>query len=113
MLPYYDADTGCSQGVLKGCSRHVLLFLSSEDSKSANNTYVSIFFMPFCLVSSRLWFVSIFVLGKFLTEILLFHKQIIGPSGDQNIDRVGKNLTNEIAPPGQYLFSRKSFLLLL
>lgn len=57
-----------------------------------------------CLVSSSL----IFVLCKFLTEILLFHKQIIESSGDQNIDIVDKSLTNEIAVPGQYLFSRDS-----
>lgn len=57
-----------------------------------------------CLVSSSL----IFVLCKFLTEILLFHKQIIESSGDQNIDIVDKSLTNEKAVPGQYLFSRDS-----
>lgn len=56
--------------------------------------------MPFCVASSTLWFMSLFVLGKFLTGILLFYKQTIGSSGDQNSDIVGKNLPNEIAPPG-------------
>lgn len=69
--------------------------------------------MPFCVASSSLWFMSLFVLGKFLTGILLFYKQTIGSSGDQNSDIVGKNLTNEIAPPGEYFLSRKSFPLLL
>lgn len=62
-----------------------------------------------CLVSGSF----IFILCKCLTEILLFHKQIIESSGDQNIDIVDKSLTNEIAAPGQYLFSRDSCQLLL
>lgn len=56
--------------------------------------------MPFCVASSTLWFMSLFVLGKFLTGIPLFYKQTIGSYGGQNSNILGKNLPNEIAPPG-------------
>lgn len=111
-LCFNDADTPCSKVILKGCAQHwaqIQLFLHPEGSKSANVTSLS---TSFCGASTYSWFLSLFVLGKFLTDILSFYKQTNRSSGDQNIDLVGKK-SNEIAPPGQYFFPIKSFPLLL
>lgn len=101
---YYDADTGCSKGFWEdghSNNTHILHFLDPEGSKSANSASFSTFFVPFCVAPSSLWFMSLFVLGKFLTGILSFYKKTLGSSGDQNADIVGKSLTNEIATLGQ------------
>lgn len=89
---------------------HNLLFLGPEGSKVANIASLNILFTSFCVTSSNFWFMSLFVLGKFLNSTLSFYKYTIGSSGDQDINTAGKNLTNETAFLFQEIFAIASVL---